>query len=156
MNSVFLSPTHGVKTHSVMTDLLYVPLQHSLFRENPIPFHSYLENIYTWICNLRYTCSSVKVEVLVPTHLHRWLSMLFKNKFCSFRMEMIHRKVSSYNSDKLIIADIHFVYIFELISISTQLWNDRELIYRYWRYFPLNVLFQMLTKNRHNKKLMFI
>ena len=30
--------------------------------------------------------------------------------------------------DKLIIADIHFIYIFELISISTPLWNDKEWI----------------------------
>ena len=34
-----------------------------------------------------------------------------------------HRKVSIYNSDRLIIADIHFVCIFELISISTYFIN---------------------------------
>ena len=43
------------------------------------------------------------------------------NLFRSFCKSVIPRRVPSYTLDRLIIAKIHFVCIFELISKSTQL-----------------------------------
>ena len=93
-----------------------------------------ISSVIYWACRLktvqcaisirkfRDICSSVKEEFLVPTHL--WVQSMhpIQRQHCKwFRSlceSIIHSKVSIYNSDRLIIADIHFLCTFELISIS--------------------------------------
>ena len=55
--------------------------------------------------------------------------MSLKNTFCPFCKSTIYRKVPSYESDRFIIADIHFNLFFKLNLISTQLRNDTEWMY---------------------------
>ena len=73
-------------------------------------------------------CSSVKEKVLTAQALTHKADNLYRDyvanialKNCSFCKSIIHRKASSYNSDRLIMTDIRFICIFELISTSTQL-----------------------------------
>ena len=75
--------------------------------------------------------------------------MLFTNEFLLFSKLIIQRRASSYHLERLVVADINSICIFELISISNQHWNDTEWINysAVLNYFSLNILCHVLTQS---------
>ena len=87
-------------------------------------------DISGWLSSLKF----LSVTLEIKPRLFYWV---VKNLGRPWSLSHIHvllllqvnkRKLPDYKSFKLITTDIHFVWHFKLISITTKLWNETKLI----------------------------
>ena len=90
-------------------------------------------DISGWLSSLKFLSVTLPVMEIKP-RLFYWVVKYLGRPWSLSHIHVLlllqvnKRKLPNYKSYKLITADIHFVWHFKLISITTKLWNETKLI----------------------------